>query len=76
MITLRNTSPELVTKKLKNNINTMKKTFANFLLLTSGISIGATAVMLGLFHFIGNYTYLVLVTIVFISIISIFLKKY
>jgi len=53
----------------------MKKTFANFLILTLGVSIGATVLIALLFEFIGNYTYFILVGIGFISMMSIFLTK-
>jgi hypothetical protein len=52
----------------------MKKTFKNFLLLTLGIAIGSTAIIMAMFELIGAYTYFVLVTLFFTSMATVIIK--
>jgi len=53
----------------------MRKSFSNFLLLTLGVAVGATALIMGMFELIGNYTYLILVGLFFTSAVTLTFKK-
>jgi len=54
----------------------MKKNFKNFLLLTLGIAIGSTTIIMTLIELIGEYTYIVLAGLFFASLLSMAVSKF